>query len=152
MIPAHAPGPERVTGMSDERENLRLLAIFHYVLGGISTLMVLFPLIYVALGVAFLAAPDAFGGKPGNEPPEFLGIFMTAFGGIFAMIILSAAVCLIVAGRFLAQQKHYAFCVATAAVACLYFPLGTALGVFTLILLTKSETRALFEPKRPQAA
>lgn len=39
-------------------EHLKLLAVFHFVLGGIVMLLSLFPLLYVLLGVVFMNMPD----------------------------------------------------------------------------------------------
>lgn len=50
------------------REHLRLLSIFHYVVGGIGYLVSLFPIIHLAIGIFFLAAPEEFFATP--QPPE----------------------------------------------------------------------------------
>jgi hypothetical protein len=63
--------------MNQDREHLRLLAIFHYVGAGLAALFSLFPLLYTTIGAIFIFAarhPAAAGPKPGEElPPEFLG-------------------------------------------------------------------------------
>lgn len=131
--------------MSGENENLRLLAVFHYVLGGIAALFALFPLLYVLLGVLMLADPMDFSGKGGSPPPEFAGIFMTALGGVLVLAVLSVSAGLIAAGRFIDRRRHHTFCMVVAGVSCIFFPLGTALGVFSLILLMKPEVRTMFD-------
>src|SRR5690606_31758407 len=47
--------------MNQDHEQLRLLSILHYVFGGLTALFSLFPLIYVAIGVAFLMMPEEMG-------------------------------------------------------------------------------------------
>lgn len=137
---------ERRCHMPGENENLRLLSVFHYVMGGIAALFALIPMIYVLFGVLVLTVPEGFGGGKGGEPPpEFLGIFMTALGGVFALAVLAVAAGLVLAGRFIDRRRHHTFCMIVAGVSCLFFPLGTALGVFSLILLTKPEVRMLFD-------
>lgn len=50
------------------REHLRLLSIFHYVVGGIGYLFSLFPIFHLAFGIFFLAAPEEFFEPP--KPPK----------------------------------------------------------------------------------
>jgi hypothetical protein len=54
------------------------------------------------------------------------------------------AVCMIIAGRFLAKRTHYMYCLVVAAISCIFFPFGTVLGVFTIIVLLRSSVKALF--------
>lgn len=50
------------------------------------------------------------------------------------------------AGRSLSRRRHYVFCLVAAGLACLSFPLGTALGVFTFMVLQRPSVKALFGP------
>ncbi|NLP06555.1 YIP1 family protein [Candidatus Fermentibacteria bacterium] len=138
--------------MSGENENLRLLAVFHYVLGGLTALFSLFPALYLLLGVLMLADPMDFSGKGSPPPPEFAGIFLTALGGILALAVLVVAFGLILAGRFIDGRRHHTFCMVVAGLSCMIFPLGTALGVFSLILLMKPEVRMMFDKPRQEGA
>ncbi len=128
------------------RDDVRLLSIFHYVLAGLSGCCACFPLLYVGLGAVF-----ALGGSPHlgpNPPPAILGFFMMG-AGLFALALLAAwIVALVLAGRFIARQRHWTFCVVVAALSCTSFPLGTALGVFTLVTLNKPDVKALFDARR----
>ena len=56
--------------MSQDEEHLGLLAIFHYVVGGLAGLFSFFPLIYAFFGVLILNGPAP---KRGDAPPEFVG-------------------------------------------------------------------------------
>ena len=49
------------------------------------------------------------------------------------------------AGWWLAKRKHYWFCFVVACLACAFSPLGTVLGVFTIIVLLRPSVKALFE-------
>ena len=60
--------------MDRDTEQLKLLAIFHYVVAGLAALFSFFPLLYTALGVIFMIAGGHGTAKPDEElPPEFLG-------------------------------------------------------------------------------
>mgnify|MGYP000166472252 CR=1 FL=1 len=63
------------------------------------------------------------------------------------MIMLTGwilAVCILLAGRFLARRTHYLYCLIMAGVECLFMPLGTVLGVFTIIVLDRDSVRQTF--------
>lgn len=128
-----------------DREQLNLLAVFYYVLAAITGFFACFPLIHVAFGIAFIMDPGGFAGPQQEAPPEWFGAFFALIGGVFVLIGWSVAFCMFLTGRFLTQTKNWMFCIVIAAVACMLFPLGTVLGVFTLIVLNRPSVRSLFE-------
>jgi hypothetical protein len=128
----------------EQSEHLRLLSIFHYVFAGVLAVMACIPLIHVALGLAMVFAPRSFNGGHGASPPMFVGWLFVLIGGCFIVFGWVAAVLLAWAGRCLAVRKHHTYCLAMAGVACVFMPLGTLLGVFTILLLTKPEVKAAF--------
>jgi hypothetical protein len=139
--------------MSDESlGHLRLLSIFHFVYGGMVALFSLIWLIYVALGVFMATSPDFVSSKGLHEaPPEAVGWIISGFGLVLIFIGWAVATLLIIAGRNLSRQRHHTYCMVIAAMACLFVPLGTVLGVFTLVVLTKPEVKELFDRKGQQA-
>ena len=57
----------------------------------------------------------------------------------------SLAIVVFLSGRKLRQRKHWTFSVVVAGIECAFMPLGTVLGVFTLITLTKPSVKELYE-------
>ena len=132
--------------MDENAQQLRLLSIFHYVVGGITGLLASVPLIHLGIGLALLFAPELFKGNP--PPPAIrwgLGIFFTLFGGIVVLAGWTIAGLLIAGGRCLARRQRLLFCQVVAGVGCLVFPFGTVLGVMTLLVLSRQSVRAMFE-------
>jgi hypothetical protein len=129
--------------VNDDREHLRLLTIFHYVLAGFLALTGCFPFIHLAVGFAILAGhfPEQPNQQFSNETAGYLfvGIAITAI--VFSW---SLAVCLLCAARFLQQRRHYFFCLIVAGVECLLMPFGTMLGVFTIVVLNRPSVKELF--------
>ena len=132
----------RAVAPPQDEEHLRVLSICHYVLGGITALFACIPFIHVALGLAMvLGKLDA--GK--NPPPEAFGWIFVIMGGFFILAGWTLAVLLLLGGRNLARRRGRGFCTAVAALSCLFMPLGTILGVFTLVVLNRPTVRRLFD-------
>ena len=72
------------------------------------------------------------------------GWMFVVFAGLFILAGWAFAVCLVLAGRFLARRKRYMFCLVMAALACMFMPFGTVLGVFTIIVLVREPVKDLF--------
>ena len=128
---------------SQDEEHLKLLSIFHYVLAGITALFACFPIFHLLFGVLLLAGGLGAGERGG--PPAFFGLFLVLIPGLFILFGWTLAVCLFLSGRWLAARRHRTYCLAVAGVSCCFFPFGTVLGVFTIVVLTRPSVRALFE-------
>jgi hypothetical protein len=47
-------------------------------------------------------------------------------------------------GRNLARKQRYTYCLVMAVITCLSFPFGTALGVFTIVVLMRPAVKQMF--------
>lgn len=140
--------------MRQDLENLRLLSVFHYVLGGITAVFSCLPIIHLLLGIAIVTGqlePSA----ADFSDPDFSTSDFRAFGWIFIIFALFFiilgwlfAASLVVAGWCLSHRKKHTLCLVVAAFSCMFVPFGTALGVFTLITLTKESVKSLFQTDR----
>jgi hypothetical protein len=134
--------------MNQDREHLRLLAIFHYVVAGLAALFSFFPLLYTTVGAIFIFAarhPAAAGPKPGEEPPpEFIGWILAIVGSLLFLLGIAIAICILIAGRSLAKRTRYWFALVVACIECLFIPFGTILGVFTIVVLSRESVKTLF--------
>ena len=125
---------------AQEEQHLQLLAIFHYIVGGLAALFACFPLIHLTIGLVMV-----FGGFSGNQaPPAFVGWLFIILGGGFFLVGQSLAICIVIAGRFLARRKRYLFVFVVACCECLFMPFGTVLGVFTIVLLSRESVKGAF--------
>lgn len=138
-----------------DEEHIKLLSLGYIVSGGVSAFFSLFGLLYVFMGVMMSAAfshiPENASKANQGPPPAFIGWI---FGGIGLAIFLLAMG--MAAARFRAAWciKHRTwrtFCMVVAAIGCLEFPYGTALGVFTFIVLGRDSVIQLFNPAPPTA-
>jgi hypothetical protein len=132
--------------LTDDAEHLRLLSIFHYVVGGLALLFACFPLIHVAIGSIFIYAAANAHSASGDAPPEVVGWIMVVFGLTFFILGIAFGGAVLWSGHCLAHRENYGFSFAMACVECIFLPFGTALGVFTLIVLSRESVKALYFP------
>src|SRR5262245_44113116 len=107
--------------MNDDQQQLDLLAIFHYVVAGITALFGCMPIFHLVIGIAMLSG--AIPHKPDEMFPEKL--FGAFFAGFAAMIILAMwalAFFIFSAGRLLKQRRRHTFCLVVAGVECMLMP------------------------------
>lgn len=139
---------------TQDEEHLNLLSIFHYVLAGIAGLFACFPLIHFTMGLVMIFF-GAAGAEEGSGPdvfPAIIGVFFVVFAGTFILLGWSLAVCVLLAGLNLSRRRHYMFCLVMAGISCAFMPLGTVLGVFTIVVLMRPSVKALFAEKKAPAS
>src|SRR5438045_2124441 len=76
--------------VSRDVEHLRLLAIFHYIVGGIIAVFSSCGLIHFTMGLVMALNPNAFGPPAGSSgggapPPAFVGWLFAGFAGLFVL-------------------------------------------------------------------
>jgi hypothetical protein len=136
---------------SQDLQHLHILSILHYVKAGLLGLLALLPLIYVAVGAGMLSG--AFPGTASSPPPPaIMGWLFVAIGGTLVVLGELLAILIASAGYLLSRRRHRMFCIVVAAVECLSMPLGTVLGVFTILVLMRPSVQALFESGAPGTA
>ena len=133
--------------MNQDEEHLKLLSIFHYIVGGIIALFSLFPIFHLIFGIVMIVSPDTFE-SGGEGPPAFIGWLFAFIGGTIILAGLVFATCVILAGRFLSLQRNYTYCFVIACIQCLFIPFGTVLGVFTIIVLMRESVKRSFSVDR----
>lgn len=122
--------------MEKDIEQLNLLRIFHYIIGGLGCLFSCMPLLYVGMGIFILVSPESFNDQNNQNPfPYFFAYFFIFIGLVFFLLGQAFSICIIVSGKCLKKRKKYMFSFIIACVSCMFFPFGTILGVFTIVFL-----------------
>jgi hypothetical protein len=127
-------------------EHLRLLSIFHFVVGGLVSLGLPFLFIhFVVFFTFFRILPFLPGAQNGNgPPPEFFAIFVW-FYPVMAFIIVVAAGLNFLSCWFIHQKKHRVFSLVVAGLNCTQIPWGAILGVFTIVVLARPSVKWTYE-------
>lgn len=132
--------PSQLT--DQDEEHLRALSVCHYVFAALQALGSCAFIIYFIIGAVLIAAGA---GSRSGGPPALFGVFFMVVGLIAMAIGLASGALLYFAGRFLGERSHYTYCFVIAVLSCLAFPLGTVLGIFTLIVLSRPSVKASFD-------
>ena len=139
--------------MRDERktdaDHLRLLSIFHYVGAGLAVLGMGFLACHYLMFHSFVNNPDMWKGQKGAIPPPkaFFAIFKW-FYIFFGTWLVSSCILNLLSGRFIGLRKFRTFSLIVAAINCIHIPLGTVLGVFTIVVLLRPSVREVYEPNQ----
>jgi hypothetical protein len=136
-------------------EHLKLLTVFHFVLAALVALMGSIFIFHLVMGIMMLRGTFP-GPKPGtpNGPPFFMPWLFIGFGAAMVFFGWALGILLAIAGYCLSRRRRWMFCCVVAGIACLNAPLGTALGVCTLLVLLRPSVKDLFagkivEPRDP---
>lgn len=119
-------------------ERLKLVGVFYIIFG----LMALPGLFVIGLHSMFLPDLDQLSRDLdlGVDLKEIIQMLEMAF--VVLIVVHVATFCYI--GWCFMKFRHHTTCMVAAVFACLSVPLGTILGVISLVLLTKPETKRLF--------
>ncbi|MDQ8200903.1 hypothetical protein QEH56_22240 [Pelagicoccus enzymogenes] len=133
-----------------DQDQLRLLGIFHLVLAGLSLIGLLFMLAHYLIMNTVMSNPEMWTKADTNNnlppPEEFFALFKW-FYLFFGGAIVAGGVGNLLSGIFIKKRKNRTFSLVVGALNVLQFPFGTALGIFTFILLLRDSVRELYETR-----
>ncbi len=140
--------PPVVMPPSEDERFLKVLSVCHYVCAGLVALCMVIPGMYIVLGIMAdsmpMAAPNAV--RHGDDPGAMFGGIFIAIGIVGVLLCLGIATMLVFAGRAMAARTRSTLIIVSACIMCLWVPIGTVLGVFTLVLMQRPGMKALFNP------
>jgi len=126
--------------MTQDEQHLKLLSMFHYIVGGLTAFFSCIPFIHVAIGIAILCG--AFDGE--DAPPKFIGWFFVILPSLFIIAGWTLSALIVIAGSKLRKHTSRTFCLVIGGIECICMPFGTVLGVFTIVVLMKDSVQKLF--------
>jgi len=123
-------------------KQLQILARLHYVAAGLASAIPLVGALYGAWVLAIL-----LGKVPGGTTAAARTCAWVVLGMCVAaqLVGLGAIGLNCACARGLGSYRNHRLCLLASAVNCVFFPFGTLLGTFTLIVLCRPEVRASFK-------
>jgi len=127
-----------------DADHLNLLSIFHFVGAGLALPGLMFVFAHYMMFHAFIANPQMWQNQKQAPPAEFFALFKW-FYIVFGFWFVVSGVLNVISGFCIRAKKHRTFSLVTAAINCLHVPLGTVLGIFTIIVLIRDSVREVYE-------
>jgi hypothetical protein len=154
-IPYYGPAPN-----ANDLSHLRTLSICHYVLGGLAMLFSSIFIVHVVVGIwlanggptnatwtmptnSATVTVSSFG--PQQRPPAIAGYAIAAMGGCAVFFGWAFGILNIISGRRITHHRSRTFSMVVAGINCIWFPFGTVLGIFTIIVLARDSVGKLYE-------
>ncbi len=123
-----------------DNEHLNLLSIFYFIFGGLTLFTSFILLAYITIFSAIFSNIPINDSDLGEFPLDILFYIVT---GIF-IFIFAYGILLIIAGVNIRKKTNRIFSLITGSIAIMSFPFGTALGVFSIIVLTRNSVAELY--------
>jgi hypothetical protein len=134
-----------------DAEHLRLLRIGFFISAATNIIWVFFPLIYVGMG-AFMLFGAFDDGKSSGAPPKSIGLVFICIGMAISLVMAAFSTLKLLTAQAIGKRKWKGLIFTTAVISCLGVPWGTALGVLTLLVMTRPSVASQFtNPTPPQS-
>jgi len=125
-----------------DEKHLDQLSLGFKIYAAVNALFSSFPIIHLVIGIMMVSgAMD--GGK--DAPPPFIGWFFIVFASVFILFGYAVSICNWYAGRFIKERRNYTFCFVMSCINCMFMPLGTVLGIFSIIVLVRDSVKEIFK-------
>jgi hypothetical protein len=147
-LPAGASRDPAIQAALDA-EHLRLLEIAYYIAGGVTAFFSCFFILHFTMFLVLGLNPQFFkNGISHNSNPPPAGLFLGMAGVIGALMVLGwiFGALQIYAGRCLRKRRHRTFVLIVAGLETCFIPWGTAIGVWTILILQRATVRSCFAP------
>jgi hypothetical protein len=131
-------------------EHLKLLSLGCMISAGTSALFSLFGLFYAIMGIGMgfvFSHTQNVPSKADQPPPAFVGWLLAGIGTAIVLFMVALGASRWRASRCLKRHSSRTFCMVVAAITCLEFPYGTALGVLTFLVLGRESVVRVFNSR-----
>ena len=149
--PPGLPVPMQPFGDRD-KEHLKILSVCYYVMSGLTVIGGCFCLLYMVMGVSMLSTLSGSSRASASEPEGviMMGGMFVVIGVVGALIAFVVAALEFVVARRLVSNQSRMLCMVIAGINCLSMPVGTVLGVFTFIVLSRPSVAMSFAQNEDQ--
>ncbi|HEY5909693.1 MAG TPA: hypothetical protein VJA21_03715 [Verrucomicrobiae bacterium] len=130
-----------------DREHVKLLGIFHFVFAGLAFVGIGFLFVHYSIMHTVFSNPEMWKSQQQAMPPKaFLDAFIW-FYLFMGVLLLTGLVLNVLSGLFLLQKRNRLFSLIIGGLNCLQIPFGTALGVFTILVLSRDSVHQMYAAK-----
>src|SRR5262245_47254320 len=128
-----------------DADHLRMLAIFHFIAAGLAICGIGFLALHYTVMNTIISDPKLWQGPRNGPRPEQLFAVFQWFYLLGGLSCAAWALANFLTGLFLRARKFRLFSLVVSGFNCLHVPLGTILGVFTIVVLMRESVVELYE-------
>lgn len=128
-----------------DAEHLKLLSIFHFIVAALGVVGIAFLGLHFAFMRAIVMNPETWKNAKSGPPPAFIMDIIPWFYAFALLVIVAGSVLNLLSGLFIRKRRHRMFSIIVGGLNCLQVPLGTLLGVFTIVVLARDSVRQTYE-------
>lgn len=121
--------------------HLRALAVLHYVFGGLQLLACMGLGAFLAFGIGHEHELNQLGQSADDRAA---GVGTIAIFSVLLLISIVSTLLQFFAAEMLRRQRRLTLCLLCAGWNCMWLPLGTALGIYALVVLLDPQMKPLF--------
>ena len=125
----------------DEKQ-LDQLSLGFKIYAAINAAVACIPFIHLFIGIMIVSGGI---GDGKDAPPAFFGWFFILVASLFIVVGWGISIANFCAGRYLKERRNYTFCFVMSCINCAFMPLGTLLGVFSIIVLVRDSVKDIFK-------
>jgi len=126
-----------------DNEHLKLLSLFHLISGIFALVYSVFMALYFGFIIFIFNVGNKFDGAESDLPIEFKSIFMFIFI-VILLIAIVIGIAKIMCSRYIKQKKNRVFCIVISCIECFSFPIGTLLGVLSIMVLNRNSVKEIY--------
>jgi len=133
--------------VNQDTEHLKILSICYYVMSGLSLISAAVFMIYVVMGGAMMSGKMTGGGATSSHAASemrMMGGFFLVIGILGTLFVVAIAVLEFFVAKKLVRRESKMLCFVVAGLNCLSMPLGTVLGIFTFLVLSRPSVAESF--------
>ena len=139
--------PHPQTQVNQDAEHLKILFICYYVMSGLSLISAAVFMIYVVMGGAMMSG-KMNGGRAASSHAasdmQMMGGFFLVIGILGTLFVAGIALLEFFVAKKLVRRESKTLCFVVAGINCLSMPLGTVLGIFTFLVLSRPSVAESF--------
>jgi hypothetical protein len=134
------PGPDTTP---QDKQHLLLLMIFYYISAGLNLIGLCVGGLYLGIGIAMIGELSS---NAATSPPqdEEVAYILAIVGGVTVALCLLTGVLQLLCAIAIQKRRRRTYCLVVAGLTCLSIPLGTSLGIYTFIALSRPGVIAMF--------
>ncbi len=146
--PPVLPNPQQEKA---DREQLRVLAILHYIYGAMAIVGIGFLFLHHAILSNVFNNPEIWKDSKGGPPPQIMFEMIRPIYFVFGAYFLFGMMLNLLSAYFISCRQFRTFSLIVAGFNCLRLPFGTALGVFSFMVLTRESVQNIYAERAAPA-